>query len=197
MFHKKNKTIKLGKDGGGRCPKGQRKNPKTGECEEISDKIKEQNLKQKEAYKIGVEKKKTAKILVNNEPVEDNLPREPEPIPVEESTKEPVAEIKQELTPMPMETPAPKSVPEIVEEPTEQTRENSSPKSIQEIIREPTPDPAPEPVTFVNPLETVANTVPPREGRRKCPNGYRYNPKTNLCHKLPNKKNRKSKIFSR
>ncbi len=193
MFHKKNKTIKLGKDGGGRCPKGQRKNPKTGECEEISDKIKEQNLKQKEAYKIGVEKKKTAKIIVNNEPVKAELTRESEPMPIEETAQEPLVEIDKEPTPIPIETPAPEPVPEIVEEPIEPTRENSPPKSIQEIIREPTPEPTPEPVTIVNPLETVADTVPPREGRRKCPNGYRYNPKTNLCHKLPNKKTEKVK----
>ncbi len=173
MF-RNNKTIKLWNNGGGRCPKGQRKNPKTGECEEIGEKIKEQNMKQKNAYKEKNELKKTKKlVIVNQTPAPEITPIiEPEITPI----IEPELELEPELTPI--VEPEPEPEPELTP------------------IVEPEPEPEPNPTPIVEPeQETIINkknkimpeTVEPREGRRKCPNGYRYNASTNLCHIIPNK----------
>ena len=147
-----------------RCPNGTRKNPKTGNCDPITDVKKKYNA----IRKNRVTKKKKNIVIVD----EFTVPV----IPV----------------PPPMPEPQPMPIPAIIEKPLPKKKKRIVLVDKFTDVIEPEPLlllQGPEPVME----EPVIPAIQKDEKTRRCPNGYRMNKTTNLCDKIVLNKTKKKK----
>jgi len=193
-----------------RCPNGTRKNPKTGNCDPITDVKKKYNA----IRKNRVTKKKKNIVIVDEftvpvapipEPMDMPIPM-PMPEPILPATiKKPLPKKKKRMVivvPQVMPMPEPQVIPEpvIMETPIlPATIKKPLPKKKKRIVivdeftvpvqqqqprmKEPIPEPQAMPMPII-----MEQPIPPaiqKNGKpARCPNGYRMNKTTKLCDKL-------------
>jgi hypothetical protein len=139
-----------------RCPNGTRKNPKTGNCDPITDVKKKYNA----IRKNRVTKKKKNIVIVDEFTVP--VVPIPEPMPMPMPMPEPVI-MEEPILPPTIKKPLPKKKKRMV------------------IVDEFTVPVEPEPPQMEEPIPPATQ----KDGKpARCPNGYRMNKTTKLCDKL-------------